>query len=266
VVDLLRALSSAEASDIADFSLELLPSVLETKQSTGVQQFSIDGYSSIQRSGHVDALVLTEFAYDDELFEIKLADNELYYYGHERQREEERRLDYILVDASASMRGKRQVFARALALTLGKKFVLEGHETRLRFFDSRLHDLIKMSRRGSAAVPYVLTFRSERGRNYARVFRQLLFELMRMRREERRQIVLYIITHGECHIPLEVVRQLREYAFLYAVVILPSSDLDLEYLPLFHGVHVVSAESLRTREDRKDRALHIVHGSGAPGG
>ena len=35
----------------------------------------------------------------------KIADNELLYYGHEQQREEERWLQYILVDSSASMRG-----------------------------------------------------------------------------------------------------------------------------------------------------------------
>ena len=65
--------------------------------------------------------MLTEFAYDDELFERKVVDDELYYYGHEKQREEERRLQYILVDCSPSMRGVRQVFARGLALTLAKK-------------------------------------------------------------------------------------------------------------------------------------------------
>jgi hypothetical protein len=79
------------------------------------------------------------------------------------------------------MRGKRQVFARGLALTLVKKLGLEGDEVWLRFFDSRLHEVVK-ARAGGFPVPYLLSFRSERGRNYGKVFRQLLLELTRLRR------------------------------------------------------------------------------------
>ena len=71
--------------------MELIPSVLETKQQSGVQVFSVDGYASIERHGSVDSIVLSEFAFDRDIFEQKLVDNELYYYGHEKQRTEERR-------------------------------------------------------------------------------------------------------------------------------------------------------------------------------
>src|SRR5262249_53510850 len=134
--DLFSALRSPEANDVVNFSLELLPSVLETKRAGGAQTFSMDGYAS---------LVLSEFAYDDDLFERKVVDDELYYYGHEKEREEERRLMYILVDSSASMRGQRQVFARGLALTLAKKLSLAGDEVWIRFFDSRLYEILKIS-------------------------------------------------------------------------------------------------------------------------
>ena len=146
LVDLFGVFQSAEANDVVNFSLELLPSVLETKRASGVQTFAVDGYASIERRGNLDSLVLSEFAYDDDMFERKVIDDELYYYGHEKQREEERRLQYILVDSSPSMRGVRQVFARGLALTLAKKLALEGDEVWLRFFDSRLHDTQKVTR------------------------------------------------------------------------------------------------------------------------
>ena len=258
LADLFQALGSPEANDVVNFSLELLPSVLETKRASGVQTFAVDGYASIERRGNLDSLVLTEFAWDDELFARKIVDDELYYYGHEKQREEERRLQYLLIDSSASMRGARQVFARGLALTLAKKLVLEGDEIWMRFFDSRLYDVVKMSRTGSINVPYLLCFRSERGRNYGKVFRQLVLELMRIKREAPRRVVLYIITHGQCHIPVELVQQLKGLAYLYGIIILPSSEVTLEYLPLFDRYQIVGADVLRTREARKDRALHIV--------
>jgi hypothetical protein len=256
--DLFAALRSPEANDIVNFSLELLPSVLETKRASGAQTFSMDGYASLERRGSLSSMVLSEFAYDDDLFDRKIVDDELYYYGHEREREEERRLEYVLVDSSASMRGHRQVFARGLALTLAKKLSLAGDEVWFRFFDSRLYDVMKIGRAGSFNVPYLLSFRSERGRNYGKVFRQLVLELTRLKRESRRRIVLYIITHGQCHIPVDLVAALKGMAFLYGIITLPSQEVALDYLPLFDRYHVISAEAVASRAERKDRALHIL--------
>lgn len=258
LVDLFSALGSPEASDMAHFSLDLLPSVLETKRASGVQTFAVDGYASLERKGNIDSLVLTELAYDQEIFEQKIVDRELLYYAHEREQEEEHRLQYILVDASASMRGQRQVFARALALTLTKKLSLEGDEIWLRFFDSRLHELVKVTRSGQVPVPYLLSFRSERGRNYGKVFRQLLMELTRLRREQQRRVVLYIITHGQCHIAPDLVAALAQQAFLYGIIILPSSQVTLEFLPLLHRHQIVDETSLASRAGRRERALGIV--------
>jgi hypothetical protein len=261
LVDLFSVFQSAEANDVVNFSLELLPSVLETKRASGVQTFAVDGYASIERKGNLDSLILSEFAYDDDLFERKVIDDELYYYGHERSREEERRLQYLLVDSSPSMRGVRQVFARGLALTLAKKLALQGDDVWLRFFDSRLYDLQRVST-GDMAAPYLLCFKSERGRNYAKVFRQLLVELQRLRREDRRQVVVYVITHGQCHIPVDVVQQLRREAYLYGVFILPSSDVSLEYLDLLHRHQIVDDKTLTNKKGRRDRALEIVADAG----
>ncbi|MDB4967514.1 MAG: hypothetical protein JWN44_3203 [Myxococcales bacterium] len=261
LVDLFGVFQSPEANDVVNFSLELLPSVLETKRASGVQTFAVDGYASIERRGNLDSLMLTEFAYDEELFERKVIDDELYYYGHEKQREEERRLQYILVDSSPSMRGVRQVFARGLALTLAKKLALQGDEVWLRFFDSRLYDTQKVQN-GDLAAPYLLCFKSERGRNYAKVFRQLALELQRLRREDRRQLVVYILTHGQCHIPVEVVQQMRREAYLYGIFILPSSDVSLEYLDLLHRHQIVDDQTLQSRNRRRDKALEIVNEAG----
>jgi hypothetical protein len=261
LVDLFGVFQSADANDVVNFSLELLPSVLETKRASGVQTFAVDGYASIERRGNLDSLVLSEFAYDDDMFERKVIDDELYYYGHEKQREEERRLQYILVDSSPSMRGVRQVFARGLALTLAKKLALEGDEVWLRFFDSRLYDTQKVIS-GDLAAPYLLCFKSERGRNYAKVFRQFALELQRLRREDRRQLVVYILTHGQCHIPVEVVQQMRREAYLYGIFILPSSDVSLEYLDLLHRHQIVDDQTLQSRNRRRDKALEIVNDAG----
>lgn len=259
LVDLYGVFQSSDASDVVQFSLDLLPSVLETRRQSGSQRFSADGYASIERRGNLDSLILSELAYDDDLFVRKVVDDELYYYGHEKQPEEERRLHYILVDASPSMRGLRQVFGRGLALTLAKKLSLQGDEVWVRFFDARLHDIVRVTRTGADyATPYLLCFRSDRGRNYARVFRQLQLELARLRREERRQIVVYIITHGQCHIPVEVVQAMARSASLYGIFTLPSTDVRLDYLDLLHRYQVVDEQVLTSQKDRRERALQIV--------
>jgi hypothetical protein len=156
------------------------------------------------------------------------------------------------------MRGQRQVFARGLALALIKKLTLEGDEIWVRFFDSRLHETIKIGRSGQVPVPYLLSFRSERGRNYSKVFRQLLVEVTRLRREQKRRVVLYTITHGQCHIEPELVTALKQHAFLYGVVVLPSSDHLPEFVPLLDRSQIVSGEVLTNRAERQRRALDIV--------
>ncbi len=190
-----------------------------------------------------------------------MIDDELYYYGHEKQREQQRRLQYILVDSSPSMRGVRQVFARGLALTLAKKLTLSGDEVWVRFFDSRLHDTQRVSQSDFAA-PYLLCFRSDRGRNYGKVFRQLLVELQRLKREEKRQVVVYMITHGQCHLPVDLVEQLGKEAFLYGIFILPSSDVSLEYLGQLQRYQIVDGDALASRKGRRDRALDILEDAG----
>lgn len=256
-IDLLNAFRSAEASDIVAFSLDLLPSILETKRASSTQTFAIDGYSSIERAGSLDAILPSELGYDEELFEQRFADRELLYYGHIRQPDERRRLHYLLIDASPSMRGTRQVFARGLAVALSRRLLLYGDEVWFRFFDSRLYDLQRIHR-GHLMTPYLLTFQSERGRNYTRVFRELAQEAHRLVREQKQNVTFYLITHGECHVPRATIEKITQLAHLIGVFVRPQAEIQLDYLNLLHQVHVVEPKSFANRSERRSRALEIV--------
>lgn len=263
MLDLLNVFHSPEANDVVNFSLDLLPSVLETKRASGRQTFSVDGYSGVERRGTLDSLVLSELAFDPELFDRRFAENEVFYYAREKQHEEDRRLHYIMVDASASMRGQRSVFARGLALTLIKKLLLQGEDVYFRFFDARLYEVQHArhgrSDTGGISVPYVLCFKGERGRNYAKVFGLLANEMQRLQRRERRTPILYILTHAQCHVPVDTIERLRNIARLYGVFMLPSTgELDLEYLQRLHTVQVVDNAALTQKDARAARALEIV--------
>lgn len=257
VTDLLGVLRTPQANDIVNFSLDVIPSVLETKKSSGMQTFSVDGYAGLARRGNLDSLLLSELAHDDLVFEQRYVDSELFYYAHEKQSEQLRRLHYIALDASASMRGEREVFARGLALALVKKLSLRGEDVYLRFFDSLLYDLVR-TKGEQFDVPYLLCFRSERGRNYAKVFRMLSVELQRIATRERRRPMLYIITHAECHIPEDVLAQLKRSAHVYGVFILPSTgELELQYIDQLDHHYVIDRETLLDRNARADKALEI---------
>lgn len=264
MLDLLNVFSSPEANDVVNFSLDLLPSVLETKRASGQQTFSVDGYAGLNRRGTLDSLMLSELAFDDDLFDQRFSENEVFYYAREKQHEEDRRLHYIVVDATASMRGQRSVFARGLALTLIKKLSLRGEDVYFRFFDSRLYDVqhARSRRRAQDAginVPYVLCFKGEHGRNYAKVFGLLANDLARLAKRERRTPILYLLTHAECHVPMDTVERLRSIARLYGVFMLPSRGaLDLEYVPRLHTVQVVDEAALKQREARARRAMDII--------
>lgn len=243
LADLYNVIISPSLADVVDFSMELLPSILEVRREAGQQSFSIDGYASVERRGKLDDLVLSQLAYDDDLFAQKLVDNELFYFTHEKQMENERRTHQVLVDGSASMRGVREVFARGLALALCKRLALLGEEVILRFFDSRLYEGVKVSGTGSAEVPYALQFRAERGRNYARVIRQLNQELALPRRRGGHSLV-YLLTHGECQLPPDEVQLLATRAPIYGVFILPSGPLSLPYLDSLHRIHAIDSDAI----------------------
>lgn len=258
LLDLYRALATPAAHDIANFSLDLLPSVLETKKSSGVQTFSIDGYASIETRGNLDGILPSELAYDDDLFDRRFADNELFYYGREKQDTQRERLHYILVDASASMRGLRTVFARGLALALAKKMTLRGETVWLRFFDSRLYERQELSA-SKMRIPYLLCFRSERGRNTTRVFEELDRELSRLMRETPKEVVVTFITHGRCQVDVKVVEVLRNKATLSGVFVTTQSDeIRLDWLEKLHTHHVIAPDVLGDKSARKGEALKIL--------
>ena len=68
---------------------------------------------------------------------------------------------------------------------------------------------------------------------------------------------MYVITHGQCHIEPELITALKQQAFLYGIVCLPSSDLP-DFVPLLDRSQIVTADVLTSRAERQRRALDIV--------
>ncbi len=258
-VDLLAAMSSPAANDIVNFSLELLPSVLETHRAKATGTHAVHGYAGLGNKGSLDSLVLTELAWDEEEFARRMIENEVLYYTREQAPDEARRLHYLLIDASASMRGDRQVFARGLSIALGKKLQLAGEDVWLRFFDSRLYD-VQRARPGQLPAAYVLGFKGERGRNPARVFAQLATELALLRARDQRDPVVHLVTHAALHVPRPLVQEVRRHAHLFGVFILPSGgELNLDYLDLLEGHAVVDHATLGEKNARAAAATKIVN-------
>lgn len=258
-VDLLAALSSPAANDIVNFSLELLPKVLETHRARSTGTRAVKGYRGVGRRGSVDSMVLTELAWESDELARRLLDGEILFYTREQAPQEARRLHYLVVDASASMRGDREVFARGLAIALAKKVELEDEEVWMRFFDSRLYDVQRAHDRSKLPVAWLLGFKGERGRNPARVFAQLATELALLRARDPREPVVHVITHGALHVPRPLVMEVRKRAHLFGVFILPSEGrLELDWLDLLEGHAVVDYATLQQKGARAAAATRIV--------
>lgn len=279
-VELLSALSSLQANDVVNFSLELLPSVLETTRRAAPGTYATGGYQGLARRGSLDSLVLTELAWDDEELARRLLDDEVLFHARERSEDKAPRVHLVLVDASASMRGDRTTFARGVAIALAKRLELEGEEVRIRFFDSRLYETTAASRgRGrqslAASLPHVLSFRGERGRSPERVLRQLVSELEVLRSRDKRSPVVHLITSAAFYAPRPLVAEVRARGSLFGVFITPTGrgstegadggkakepTLDLDWLDLLDGHYVVDQAILGKKADRSARAKEIVHG------
>jgi hypothetical protein len=263
-VDLLAALGAPEANDIVDFSLEILPSVLEAKAKPGASSFSAFGYAGLARKGSIDSLVLTELAWDSEELVRRMADDEVLYYSRELARDEARRVHHFVIDASASMRGERTTFARGMALAAAKKLLLSGEDVTFRFFDSRLYEC-HAARGGQIPVAYLLSFRGQRGRNPARVFAELARTLELSALRDARDPVLHLFTHAGLYIPRDTIREVTERAKVAAVFMLPSGgELHLDYLDLLDAHWIVDHRVLSSRGDRADEARRILDGVGTP--
>jgi hypothetical protein len=256
-VDLIAALSSPAANDIVSFSLELLPSVLETRRAHSTGTRPEQGYGGVGREGSIDSMVLTELVWEDEELARRMVEGEMLFYAREQAPREARRVHQVVIDASASMRGEREIFARGLAIALAKKLQLGGEEVGMRFFDSRLYDTQRG--RGSLPAAWLLGFKGERGRNPARVFAQLATEVALLRAHDARDPVVHVITHAALHVPRHLVQEVRKHAHLFAVFILPSGGvLDLEWLDLLEGYAVVDHATLLQKGARAAAATKIV--------
>ncbi|MFO0762028.1 MAG: hypothetical protein U0359_36650 [Byssovorax sp.] len=259
-VDLLAALESPEANDIVNFSLEILPSVLETKTRPAAGTSASFGYSGLGTRGSIDSMVLTELAWDNLEMMRRIADNEVLYFAREQSRDEQKRIHYLLVDATASMRGDRQTFARGMAIATGKKLLLEGEDVAFRFFDSRLYELYR-ARNGQLPTAHILAFKGERGRNPARVFAELAADLEMTRHHDPRSPVVHLFTHAALYIPREMVQAVRSLAHLSAVFILPSGGkLDLDYLDLLNAHWVVDHATLAAHGSARAEAAKSILG------
>lgn len=255
-VELLTSLETPEANDVVNFSLEILPAVLEAKKKRGGSSSAAFGYSGLGRRGSVDSMVLTELAWEDAELSRRLLDNEVLYYAREQEYEDEAREHLLLIDASASMRGERATFGRAMALATGKKLLLEGERVSARFFDSRLYEP-HAARGEDMPTAHLLSFRGERGRNPARVFAELITVLEMMPRDELP--VLHLFTHAALYIPREIVARVRQLAEIAAVFMLPSGgSLQLDYLDLLSSHWVVDHAALSQSGERAARARDIL--------
>ncbi len=257
-VDLLAALDAPEANDVVDFSLEILPSVLETKTQPGASSYSAFGYAGLARKGSIDSLVLTELAWDEGELARRMADDEVLYYAREQAQDDARRLHHILIDASASMRGERATFARGMAIAVGKKLLLSGEDVVVRFFDSRLYES-QSARNGQLPVAYLLSFKGERGRNAARVFADLQRNLEISASRDAREPVVHLFTHGALHIPRETIAAITRRAKMSAVFMMPrGGDLRLDYLDLLHAHWRVDQTLLSQKNARSTEARRIL--------
>jgi hypothetical protein len=187
-----------------------------------------------------------------------MTENEVLYFAREQSRDEQKRIHYLLIDASASMRGDRQTFARGMAIATGKKLLIEGEDVAFRFFDSRLYELHRC-RNGQIPTAHLLSFKGEHGRNPARVFAELASDLEMSRHHDPRSPVIHLFTHAALYIPREMVQAVTALAHLAAVFILPSGGkLDLDYLDLLNAHWVVDHATLAHGAARADAAKSIL--------
>ncbi len=95
-----------------------------------------------EEGSDLERLVPSELAMPEDLFYVKLAENELLLY--QKQIKETLGPIYLLLDKSGSMDGEKILWAKAVALALYSRAKRENRDFYLRFFDNIPYPLIKV--------------------------------------------------------------------------------------------------------------------------
>ena len=263
LADLFHVVGTAGAADVVDFSLQLMPSLLETKRRPGAQRFSIDGYASVERRGkrrcapaqragprrrrvRAEGAVRRPALLRARAPERGRAPAAL----HPRRRQR--------VDA----RRPRGVRARAGA-GAGEEAVAGRREDR-----RRLGALLRQPPAPAHRSRPVGAARSAAAAQLSLAARAEL--RARVRRSWPSRSAAWCATRGarsrSRSSPTATVRsrprrsrRWRAQARLYGIFVLPSGPLELDYLPLLHKSQVVTAGVAGARTaDKRRRALEIV--------
>ncbi len=257
-VDLIAALSSPAANDIVSFSLELLPSVLETRRAHAAGTHPEQGYGGVGREGSIDSMVLTELAWEDAELARRMLEGEMLFYSREQAptavaAPSPRRHRRVGLDArrARGLRARPRDRPRQEAPARGRG----GVHALLRLAPLRHPARPRQPARGLA--PRV------QGRARHGTRRACSPSSRRRSRScathDARDPVVHVITHAALHVPRHLVQEVRKHAHLFAVFILPSGGvLDLEWLDLLEGYAVVDHATLLQKGARAAAATKIV--------
>ncbi len=254
VLDMFEMMAREESALIANFALDLLPSVLETAQDQSAQLYAIDGLASIETKGVIHNLVPSELAFEPMVFAQRYLERELFYFAREKHQENESREIMMLIDASASMRGLRNVFARGLAVARMKQLILLGEDASFRFFDADLHELRRVQQ-GSLSLAYLLSFQSTQGRCMDRVLRELIDESEGQSVQSARTRILTFVTHPYTAFENTMLEKLRSRNQLEAIVVHDEGeDFHAPFSDSFDSVHHVKVGHVASRENAREIA------------
>lgn len=242
--------------DVVNFSLDVLPSVLAAPQTPKAQTYAVNGYAGLAREGVIDDMLLTELAWDDALFAQRWLENELFYHARERARDEEPEHHLVLIDATASMRGLREAFARGTAMALVHHLVRGRRTVDVAFFDSIVHPRVRVTAREHGTT-HLLGFHERRGRDYARAFGQLEQILVERVQATREPQWVTLITHGGCLVPTLQVEAVCALAKVIGVFVMPTGPLP-EYVGMLHQHHVIRSDELQGQAGRRLATARVL--------
>ncbi|MCI2413771.1 MAG: VWA domain-containing protein [Candidatus Aramenus sp.] len=138
--EVLRLARNTEIKKILEF-LNGIPKLgsITKRRTTRYTKGELYGY---EEGSDLERLVPSELAMPEELFYVKLAENELLLY--QKQIKETLGPIYLLLDKSGSMDGEKILWAKAVALALYSRAKRENRDFYLRFFDNIPYPLIKV--------------------------------------------------------------------------------------------------------------------------
>ncbi|ETR66051.1 MAG: hypothetical protein OMM_05819 [Candidatus Magnetoglobus multicellularis str. Araruama] len=195
ILDLFSLMEFApEVKRIISQVLRLIPRISHKIKRSGVQTYAMGGYEGMTGKGNFDSLVLTEFAYPQDIFLHRLLNYEALYYGREGDQDQKKELAYIISQSGLEVLGDYDLLSKGLTLALSNTMQNKGYEVRQSFVGSQFTEAFEV--KDAVDINRIVYYKDKKFLNAELMLESVIKQLKKLKNKYADIQVFWVITEN----------------------------------------------------------------------